>query len=218
MRSIPFAVLVVFFAFGPAGLRAAEDPPVAGKPAEKAAGKAEKAEAKAGGKAKGAVSLFDGKTLKGWKVLGCEAVVEDGAIFMKGGNGVVRTERKYKDYTFEVEWKALKQDKWDSGIYIRCDDPPKGEAWPKVYQVNLLKGMEGNIAELPAARSSGLVKPGEWNRFKLTVVGTKAELEINGKPAWKADGLKNPEGYISLQAEVPGGGQFLFRDVKITEL
>jgi ribosomal protein L7/L12 len=150
--------------------------------------------------------------------MGCEAVVQDGAILLKAGNGVLRTERKYKDYVFEVEWKALKADKWDSGIYIRCEDPPAGAPWPKVYQVNLLKGMEGNVEELKDARSKGLVKPGEWNRFKLTVKGAKAELEINGKPAWKADGLKKPEGYIALQAEIPGGGQFLFRDVRITEL
>jgi hypothetical protein len=77
--------------------------------------------------------------------------------------------------------------------------------------------MEGNV-DLQGATSTGLVKPGEWNHFKLTVVGTKAEMVINGQPAWKADGLEVPEGYISLQAEVPGGGEFLFRNIRITEL
>jgi hypothetical protein len=203
MRSIVLAAALLSLAA--VRLPAAESPPSPSerKPAEKA---------------KEPVSLFDGKTLGGWKVLGCEAVVRDGAILLEAGNGVLRTERKYKDYVFEVEWKALKADKWDSGIYIRCEDPPAGAPWPKVYQVNLLKGMEGNVEELKDARSKGLVKPGEWNRFKLTVKGAKAELEINGKPAWKADGLKSPEGYIALQAEVPGGGQFLFRNIRILEL
>jgi hypothetical protein len=50
------------------------------------------------------------------------------------------------------------------------------------------------------------------------VVGTKAELAINGQPAWKADGVKDPAGYIALQAEIPGGGQFLFRNIRIREL
>jgi len=30
--------------------------------------------------------------------------------------------------------------------------------------------------------------------------------------------LKSPEGYIALQAEIPGGGQFLFRSIRILEL
>ena len=164
------------------------------------------------------VSIFDGKTLAGWKVRGCEATVEDGCIFLKAGNGLVQTEKKYKDFILEVDWKALKTDMWDSGVYFRYADVPAGQPWPKTYQANLRKGMEGNVQELPEARSKALTKPGEWNHFRLTVIGTKAELEINGKPAWKADGVKTPEGYIGLQAEIPGGGQFLFRNVRIVEL
>jgi hypothetical protein len=169
-------------------------------------------------KGKEPVSLFDGKTLNGWKVIACEAVVEDGAILLKAGNGMVRTERTYKDFVLEVDWKALSPDNWDSGVFFRCGDAPPGQNWPKTYQSNLRKGIEGDVAELPAARSKGLTKPGEWNHFKLTVVGTTAELEINGKPAWKADGVKDPSGYIGLQAEIPGGGQFLFRNIRLLEL
>lgn len=168
--------------------------------------------------AKEAVSLFDGKTLDGWKVTACEAEVQEGAILLKAGNGMVRTERSFKDFVLEIEWKALKEDQWDSGVFFRCGDAPAGSNWPKTYQANLRKGLEGNVQELPDARSRGLIKPGEWNRFKLTVVGTSAELEINGTPAWKAEGVEQPEGYIGLQAEIPGGGQFLFRNIRVTEL
>ncbi len=153
------------------------------------------------------VTLFDGKTLNGWKVIGCEAVVEDGAIFLKAGNGVVRTEKTYRDFVIEYEWKALKPDDWDSGVYFRCDDPAPGAPWPKTYQANLRKGLEGNVEELPTARSTGLTKPADWNKFTLVVVGTKAALWINGKNAWKGDGVKTPSGYIALQAEIPGGGR-----------
>jgi len=169
-------------------------------------------------KGKDWVTLFDGKSLEGWKVIGCEAEIQDEAILLKAGNGVVRTQREYRDFVLEVDWKALRTDRWDSGVFFRCGDPPAGAPWPKTYQANLLKGMEGNVNELKTARSTGLTKPGEWNHFKLTVVGAKAELEINGKPAWKADGVKEPSGYIALQAEIPGGGQFLFRNVRIKEL
>ncbi|MCY2950614.1 MAG: DUF1080 domain-containing protein [Planctomycetota bacterium] len=164
------------------------------------------------------VELFNGKNLEGWKVIGCVVEVKDGCMFIKDGNGVVRPEKVFKDYVFEVDWKALKADNWDSGFYFRCIDPEGNYPWPKMYQANLRKGMEGNVDELKGAKSTGLTKAGEWNHFKLTVVGTKAELEINGKPAWKADGLKAAEGFISVQAEVPGGGQFLFKNIRVMEL
>ncbi len=164
------------------------------------------------------ISLFDGKTLSGWQVTDCEAVVQDGAILLKSGNGLVRTNGTYQDFVLEIDWKALKADKWDSGIFFRCGVPPAGNPWPKTYQANLRKGLEGNVNELKAAHSEGLTKPGEWNHFKLTVRGTTAALEINGQPAWQADGISRPTGYIALQAEIPGGGQFLFRNIRVRKL
>jgi len=163
-----------------------------------------------------AVDLFDGRTLDGWTVIKCEAVVQNGAILIKSGNGLVQTEKRYGDFVLEWEWKALKPQKWDSGVYFRYESVPKGRPWPGRYQVNLRQGMAGNCSGLRGAADQELVKPsGEWNAFRLTVSGSSAALEINGKPAWKADGLKVPEGYISLQAEVPHGGQFLFRKIRI---
>jgi len=164
-------------------------------------------------------SLFDGKTLKGWTILKCEAQVDDGNILLKEGNGLLQTDKKYGDFILEFEWKALRDNKWDSGVYFRYDTVPAGRPWPNRYQVNLRQGMEGNVGALPEARSKGLVKVGEWNKFKLTVQGTKASLDMNGKTAWKADGLVEPKvGYIALQAEVPGGGRHLFKNICITEL
>lgn len=164
-------------------------------------------------------SLFDGSTLTGWKVLRCQAVVTNGAIFIKDGNGLVQTEKKYGDFIFECEWKALKADKWDSGVYFRYDSNLKGKPWPPRYQVNLRQGDEGNVGGLQGATSKGLTKAHDWNSLKLIVRGTKAALELNGKPAWKADGLGYvADSHIALQAEVPGGGQYLFRNIFITEL
>jgi hypothetical protein len=165
------------------------------------------------------VALFDGKNLEAWDVLKCEAVVDQGDILLKAGNGLVQTRKKYRDFIIEYEWKALKDDNWDSGIYFRYDSVPEDKPWPARYQANLRKGDEGNVGGLKGATSQGLFKNGQWNSFRLTVRGTTAEMEINGKPAWKATGLEGPEtGYISLQAEVPNGGQNRFRNIYITEL
>jgi hypothetical protein len=165
------------------------------------------------------VELFNGKDLTGWKAITCEVEVRDGAIFLKAGNGVLQADGEYGDFILELDWKALNKEPqmWDSGIYFRYTSIPPKRPWPAHYQVNLRKGQEGNL-ELPGASSTGLTKPGEWNHFKLTVKGTTAALEINGKPAWKADGLKVPKGFLSLQSEVPGGGQFLFRNIRLTRL
>jgi hypothetical protein len=165
------------------------------------------------------VALFDGKTLDGWTVINCEAIVDNGDILLKEGNGLVQTQKQYGNFILEFEWKALRDEKWDSGVYFRYDVVPENRPWPNRYQVNLRQGLEGNVGALEEARSEGLVKVGQWNQFKLTVQGTKVSLEMNDSPAWKADGLGEPsKGFIALQAEVPGGGQYRFRNIYLTEL
>ena len=161
--------------------------------------------------------IFDGKTLEGWTVQGCEAEVADGTIYIKAGNGVVHTNKRYGDFVLQLEWKAEREEKYDSGIYFRCELPEGNRPWPKRYQANLLKGQEGNVGGIKEATSKGLVKPGEWNQFELSVIGTKVALKINDQQAYEADGIQQSEGYICLQAEVPGGGQFWFKNIKLAQ-
>jgi hypothetical protein len=162
-------------------------------------------------------ALFSGKNLDGWIVTGCDVAVEDGALLLKSGDGLVRSAYNYRDFGLEVDAKNLKPTDYDSGIYIRGELPKKGP-FPKRYQVNLKQGFEGNLAGVKDAVSSGLYKPGEWNHLKITVIGKTAQLEMNGKPAWKTDALEVPTGFVGFQSEVKLGGQFLFRNFTITEL
>ena len=165
------------------------------------------------------IQVFNGENLDGWRVSRCEAAVEDGSLVLQDGNGLVYLDHPYDDFVLEWKWRARRDAKWDSGVYFRCDAPPAGpRPWPQRYQVNLREGMEGNVNSLPDARSEGLTKPGQWNDMKLTVVGAAAKLEFNGTLAWEAEGLEQSEGIIALQAEVPGGGQFEFKDIYVTEL
>ena len=171
-----------------------------------------------GTQAQEAVSLFDGKTLNGWKVMKCEAEVVDGAILIKGGNGVLAAEKQYADFILECDWKQLHTNMWDSGIYFRCDLPGEKAPWPKQHQVNLRKGQEGAISGADKTKAASLFKKDEWNHFKLTVKGKTAELEFNGEKAWSRDGIEPAKGHLCLQAEVPQGGQFLFKNITIKEL
>lgn len=162
-------------------------------------------------------SLFDGKTLDRWEVLTSEIEVRDECIFIKEGNGILLADKEYGDFTLECDWKALNPEMWDSGIYFRCDMPPEGRPWPTKYQVNMRKELEGSMGGVPHTVTE-LYKPGEWNHFKLTVVGSVASLEFNGEKAWEYDGIETARGHLCLQAEVPGGGQFLFKNVTIVDL
>jgi hypothetical protein len=162
--------------------------------------------------------LFNGKNLDGWHVTDCVSRVEDGKLVIVDGDGFVRSDHRYRDFVLELDWRPRKAEAWDSGIYIRCELPPEGRPWPKRYQVNLLQGDEGNLIGFKNARSKDLVKPGQWNHFKLTVIGETAEMEINGQPAWQTDGIEQADGYIGIQVEAPLGGQFEFKDIFVTEL
>jgi hypothetical protein len=164
------------------------------------------------------IPLFDGKSLAGWTIKNdAKARVVDGVLELTEGNGWLRTHQQYSDFRLHIEWKAVKETDYDSGVYIRT--PGEGAPFPKgAYQINLLDGKEGNLTTIPAASSTGLVKRGEWNSFDVEVIGDTASLKINGKQAWKVGGLKNKTGYIGLQCEVPKGGAFRFRNIRVEEL
>jgi hypothetical protein len=164
------------------------------------------------------VSLFDGKTLNGWKVVTCEAEVVDGAILLKAGNGYLQAEKPYGDFVFACDWKAHNTNMWDSGVYFRAGEPVGKFPWPKEHQVNMRRGQEGTISGADKAKAASLYKPGEWNHYTLTVKGQTAELEFNGEKAWSRGGIVPAKGNLCLQAEVPGGGQFLFKNLTIVDL
>ncbi|WP_254507414.1 3-keto-disaccharide hydrolase [Anatilimnocola floriformis] len=162
--------------------------------------------------------LFNGKNLQGWKALKCEATVEDGKLVITGGDGLLRSESRYRNFVLDLDYKPRKEAMYDSGIYFRCEEPAAGKASPSRYQVNLKQGDELNLIKYPQARSTGLVKAGDWNHVKLTVIGDRAACEINGKEAWATDGIEAEEGYLGIQVEVPAGGQFEFKNIQVTEV
>lgn len=164
-------------------------------------------------------SLFDGKSLHGWTVENdCEAAVEDGRLVLQSGNGWLRSDHTYSDFVLHVEWRALQAENYDAGIYVRAG--ADGEPFPgRAFQINLLQGKEGHVPRLDGAVTSGLVNPaGEWNAFEIAAIGSRLSLRINGQPAYEVDGLTIPSGYVGVQVEVPKGGRFEFRNIRIAEL
>ena len=165
------------------------------------------------------VSLFDGKTLNGWTILKCEATVDNGDILIVAGNGLLQTAKKYSDFVLEFDWKPLKESKWDSGVYFRYNSVPQGRPWPARYQANLMQGQEGNVSDLPGAESKGLIKPARMEPVQADRPRHEGRPgdQRHSRPG-KPTASPSPEGYIALQAEVPGGGQHRFRNIYLTEL
>ncbi len=164
-------------------------------------------------------SIFNGSDLAGWHAHNnCEAAAVDGKLVLKAGDGFLWHDFQLRNFVLELDWKPVKAEKYDAGIYFRSDLPPEGKPFPAKYQVNLKQGDELNLIGVKEGRSSGLFKAGEWNHVKLTVNGTKAEMEINGQAAWKVDGLEDRRGYFGLQIEVPLGGEHEFKNIFVTEL
>jgi hypothetical protein len=163
-------------------------------------------------------ALFDGESLNGWTIENdCVVDVVDGCIRLKSGTGWLRHDNRLRDFRLHIEWKALGDGQYDSGIFFRASSD--GKPFPaKGYQVNLLRGREGDVPNIPAASSRGLVKHGDWNVFDLEVKRDVASLAINGKRAWSASGFSQLEGWVGLQVEVPVGGQFLFKNIELTEI
>ncbi len=152
-------------------------------------------------------SLFDGKSLKGWKQVQGESKYEirDGAIIGIVTEGVpvnsfLRTEEVFGDFIFEAEFKAAAG--INSGVQFRSAEPD-GVKQKRVY------GYQFEIDPTPRALTGGLYeegrrgwfvpsanngapkeafnkqhgdhfKPGVWNTMRVEARGNKIKTFLNG--------------------------------------
>jgi hypothetical protein len=157
-------------------------------------------------------------TSDGWTVEnGAEVELVDGQLLLKSGLGWIRNPHPLRDFKLHFAWKALKASDYDAGVFFRAN-PIAGKPFPQGFQCNLQQGKEGEIIGIAGANSAGLIRPGDWNEFDLAVVGERARLRINGKDAYDVTGLKPEIGFVGFQIEVPNGGQFLIKDIELTEI
>lgn len=154
------------------------------------------------------MSLFDGKTLAGWRHLNGHAIyqVVDGTILgrtMQGSvNSFLCTEREFGD--FELEFEVKVDPRLNSGVMIRSRQKEKadGEGWNgafgRVYgpQVEIEgsgeKGAESGYVYGEATGRGWLtppdrliphmrVKDGQWNKFRIVAKGARIQTWINGE-------------------------------------
>lgn len=170
----------------------------------------------------GFVSMFNGKDFTGWRFEGKESPpkelpdnwsVTDGLIKLSGGGKPnLGSAKAYADFEMKFEWRAVKE-KYNSGFFIRSGEKVGSN------QINLAKGSEGAFiggkltGSMPVPK---LQKPaGEWNEWRVLVVGEKVTFWCNGELAWEGTGIQPKEGHIGLQAE---GAAMEFRKLRIREV
>lgn len=187
-------------------------------------------------------SLFDGKTLSGWKILGGGAAfsVEDGAIVgttvLNSGNTFLCTQKEYGDFVLEADIK-LESPEGNSGIQTRSHFDPKGnDGKGKVYgrQVEVdpsPRRWTGGIYDegrrkwlYPMdlnAPAQGAYKPGVYNHFTVACMGKEMKTWVNGVAcAYLVDTIDS-RGFIGLQVHNvtkadQAGRKIYFRNIRIS--
>lgn len=179
-------------------------------------------------------SIFNGKDLQGWHISrishhGTKGnfFVEDEAIVMKqfpyGQGGIILSDKNYQDFELYLEFKG--HPGTNGGIFFRSNESGSG------YQIELVGDGEPRTAILigemlrvaKGAQAKDLQKvwkKGDWNSFRLRVVGEKPKMTlwVNGVLMWEVQAERNDliadatAGMIALQLHwsstlmpVPGG-------------
>ena len=187
-----------------------------------------------------AVSLFDGKTLKGWKTVDptheklwfvADSVIRSGDGQHKiPTNTYLHTTREYGDFEFRCLFRLSGDPKTgliNSGIQYRSIV----EGGKMVgYQADIGNGYWGDIydehrrgkligGDLSTLRH--LLKEDGWNSYIIRCKGNLHELYINGVKTCEyveKDPKMPQKGVIAVQIHSGGVAQVEFRDLTLTEI
>ncbi len=174
-------------------------------------------------------SLFDGKTLNGWKAPGTDEVkVVDGEIhILTKKNLWLLQEDSYENFELEVEAK-MPESGYNSGIGFRCVAKKKK---PLGYQCEIDNKKSGAIYAigkgwvLPLKNkwddfykvAKDCYKIGEWNKFKIRVEGQHIQIWINGHLTADIKDEKYSKGSVALQHHGKGDVH-RFKNIRIKKL
>jgi len=150
--------------------------------------------------------------------------VRDGCIWFNGAGDNLCSVRDYSDFEMLVDWKITK--KGDSGIYLRGS--PQVQIWDTSrVDVGAQVGSGGlyNNQVNPSKPLKVDDNPiGDWNSFRIIMIGEKVSVWLNGELVVDNVTLENywdrkipifPVGPIELQAH---GTDLAFRDIYVREI
>ncbi len=191
----------------------------------------------------GFVAIFNGKDLSGWKGLVANPPrrfvlsdselakaqekadasmrehwsVQDGILIFDGRGDNISTARDYGDFELLIDWKILPGG--DSGIYLRGS--PQVQIWDNPVGSGGLYNNQKHPSQ-PLVRADRPV--GEWNTFRIRMVGERVTVHLNGtlvvddvvmENYWERDRPIYPTGPIELQNH---GNPLYFRNIFLKEL
>ncbi len=166
---------------------------------------------------KGFVSLFDGKSLNGWKI----NKENPKSIVVKEGNIVIDGPRAHLFYTGDVENHNFKNfvlraqvktfPKANSGIYFHTKYEDSG--WPYAgfeAQVNNTHGDPKKTGGLYAVKdvNPAPARDGEWFDYEIRVKGKEVNIKINGKVTSSWTEIPNAPHLKSMPGRKLGSGTF----------
>lgn len=186
-------------------------------------------------------SLFDGKTLKGWKRLAGTAdyKVEDGAIVgttvLNSGNTFLVTEKEYGDFILELDTK-IESTLSNSGVQTRSHFNPaghegKGLVYGRQFEIDPSdRKWSGGIYDEGRRdwlypldlneKAKGAFKVGEYNHIRIECIGNEMRTWINGQPIADVVDTVDAKGFIGLQVhavtkEEQAGKKVYFKNLRI---
>jgi len=191
-----------------------------------------------------AVSIFDGKTLTGWKAVNPANAkmwsVAEGAITAGDGKNKVRTntylgtEKEYGDFEFRCLFRITGDHKTgliNSGIQYRSYTGGAKSTKIIGYQADIGRGWWGGIYD--EHRRNKLLVKGDmstlkhilkedgWNSYIIRCKGNHHQLYINGvltADFVEKDAKIATKGIIAVQVHSGGNAKVEFKNITITEL
>jgi hypothetical protein len=183
-------------------------------------------------------SVFDGKSLTGWKANEKPEcfTVEDGLLKMNGGMAhlfcVQEGFADLKNFEFKAEVKTLPNA--NSGIFFHTEDRGTTGRLVKGYEAQINTSFEkdprktGSLVDVRDLAESP-VKDNEWFSYHIRVEGKKILIKVNDQTVVDYTEEAKPErkkgreervlshGSIALQAHDPNSTTY-FRDIQIRKL
>ena len=147
----------------------------------------------------GFVSLFNGKDLAGWVVMGKteQWTAADGLLKCLGApGGWLRTEKEYTDFELRLDFNNTP--KTNSGVFLRATE--KGNPAFTGMEIQIIddvgaKPVKSSTGSVYAAVAPAVVAtkpPGEWNSYDITLKGTQLKVVLNGQTLYDVD-LSDPK-------------------------
>lgn len=183
-------------------------------------------------------TIFDGKTLDGWKAADHDECfkVESGAIVAGGGPMAhlfyVGPAGNHDFKNFELKIEVLTKPGSNGGIFFHTE--PQSGFLKKGYEAQVDnthtdKRRTGSLLIIKDIEDTSPVKDDEWFEYHILVVGKRIILKVNGQTTVDYTEPDNPErpkgrerrvlsrGQIALQAHDPNSTVF-YRNIKIKVL